>query len=76
MHIGKNCHIKERCKIRDCVKILDGSVLEADTSVPPFSVYGGVPAVYLGSLTESFYITMKNLTLNYYTKFVPVKNKK
>ena len=76
VHIGKNCIIKDRCNIKDNVKILDNSVLETDTNIPPFSVFGGKPAVYLGSLTESFSITMKNLTLNYYTKFCPVKSKK
>ncbi len=54
VHIGKNCIIGHRCYLKDNCKILDGSVLPADTIVPPFTVFGGKPAVYLGDLPESF----------------------
>ena len=54
VHIGKNCVIGHRCIIKDNCKILDNSILTTDTVVPPFTVFGGRPAVYLGELPESF----------------------
>lgn len=76
VHIGKQCVIGERCILKDNCKILDGSVLEPDTVVPSFTVFGGKPAVFQGLLTESFQEMMKTLTLNYYTKFVGIKSNK
>jgi dynactin-5 len=53
VHIGKNCIIGHRSKIHDNSKILDSSILAPDTVVPPYSVFGGQPAVFLGELPES-----------------------
>ena len=53
VHIGKNCVIGHRVVIKDNTKILDNSVLAADTVVPPFTCYGGSPATFLGELPET-----------------------
>ena len=53
VHIGKNCVIGHRVVIKDNTKILDNSVLAADTVVPPFTCFGGSPATFLGELPET-----------------------
>lgn len=58
VHIGKGSIISRRCIIKDCVKILAGSVVPPDTVIPPFTVYGGNPASYLHDLHDSFQDTM------------------
>ena len=54
VHIGKNSVIGDRCDLKDNCKILEGSVLEPDTVVPSFCVFGGKPATFQGLLTESY----------------------
>ena len=69
VHIGKNCIIGHRSILKDNCKILDNSILAADTVVPPFSVYGGRPATYIGELPETIGLIHKELSLNYYKNF-------
>ena len=72
VHIGKNCIIGHRVVIKDNTKILDDSVLAADTIVPPFTVFGGKPALYLGELTESMAQINADLCKTYYRNFIGV----
>ena len=51
--IGSNCVISRRCVLKDCCRVLDNSVVPPGTTLAPFSVYGGVPAVFLGDLSEA-----------------------
>lgn len=69
VHIGKNCIIGHRVVIKDNCKILDNSILAADTVVPPFTVYGGKPATYIGELPETIGMIHKELTVNYFKNF-------
>lgn len=43
----------ERCMLRDCCVLLDGTELSPDTVVPPFTVFGGVPGRIVGELGET-----------------------
>lgn len=43
----------ERCMLRDCCVVLDGTELSPDTIVPPFTVFGGVPGRMVGELCET-----------------------
>ena len=70
VHIGANCIIGHRSKIHDNCKILDGSILAPDTVVPPYCVFGGQPAIYLGELPESMQIVNENLAKSFYNNFV------
>ena len=71
-NIGKNCIIGHRVVIKDNTKILDDSVLAADTIVPPFTIYGGKPALYLGELTESMAQVNATLAKDYYKNFIGI----
>lgn len=55
--------------------VLDDSVLAPDTVVPPFAVFGGKPATYIGELPESTPVVHKEKTVWYYKKFLGVTNK-
>jgi dynactin-5 len=33
----------KRCILKDCCCILDGTILAPDTTVPPFTIFGGSP---------------------------------
>ncbi len=69
VHIGKNCIIGHRCILKDNCKILDNSIVPTDTTVPPFTVYGGKPAVYISELPESFDKFQQEMTSTYYKNF-------
>ncbi|KAJ1341551.1 hypothetical protein BSLG_003974 [Batrachochytrium salamandrivorans] len=66
IHIGKDCVIGRFVVIKDCVKILDGSVVPANTIIPPFSVYGGNPAKLVDEWTEAAQEIMQEDTVQYY----------
>ena len=69
VHIGKNCIIGHRCVIKDNCKILDNTILASDTTIPPYTVYGGKPGVFLGELPESFDKYHQEMTISYYKNF-------
>ena len=56
----------KRCVIKDCCKILDGSILPPDTVVPPFTVFGGSPAKYQSELSECYQEVQTQQTVQYY----------
>ena len=76
VHIGKNCVIGHRVVIKDNTKILDNSVLAADTVVPPFTCYGGSPATFLGELPETMMQVNIDLAKTYYKNFIGVDPEK
>ncbi|KAI8591763.1 putative dynactin Arp1 p25 subunit RO12 [Geranomyces variabilis] len=53
VHIGKNCIIGRFAIIKDCCRILDGTVIPPNAVIPSFSVYGGNPARLVDELPES-----------------------
>jgi len=66
VHIGKNCVISRRCILKDCCYILEGSVLAPDTVVPPFTVFGGIPATFQYELPESFQEVQRQRSVGFY----------
>jgi dynactin-5 len=69
VHIGKDCVIGHRSVLKDNCKILDGSVVPADTVIPPFTVWGGRPAVMVGELPETSMIIHKELAVQFFRNF-------
>ena len=41
-----------------------------DTVIPPFTVYGGKPAQFLGELTEAISTINEDLAKTYYKNFI------
>lgn len=66
VQIGKNCVIGHRAVIHDNTKILDNSVIGAEEVVPPFTVYGGRPAMFVAELSEGVEHIHKEFAINYY----------
>lgn len=57
--------------LKDCCRIEDGAVLAPDTVVPPFAVFGGVPARQVGELSECASALHRDLAVDIYRRFVP-----
>lgn len=76
VHIGRDCVIDKRCIIKDCVRILDGTVLAPGTVVPPYCVYGGVPGRFVSRLPDSYPLAVEALTSSFYEHFKPAKRDK
>eukprot|EP00051_Salpingoeca_urceolata_P011468 m.142212 g.142212 ORF g.142212 m.142212 type:complete len:188 (+) comp17134_c1_seq1:230-793(+) len=70
VHIGKNCIIGRRCVIKDCVKIADGTVLPADSVIPPFCSVAGSPGKIVDELPECTRDIHRDLARNFYQHFV------
>ena len=67
--IGKDCVLGHRSVLKDNCRVLDGSVVPPDTTVPPFTVYGGRPAVMVGELPETVMIIHKELAVQFFRNF-------
>jgi dynactin-5 len=52
VHIGADCVIGKFAIIKDCVRVLDGTVVPPGMVVPSFSVVAGRPARVVGELPE------------------------
>ncbi|KAF4119994.1 dynactin 5 [Geosmithia morbida] len=52
VHIGRGCTVGQFAIIKDCVRILDGTVIPPNMVIPSFSIVGGQPARLLGELPE------------------------
>ncbi|KAI8802633.1 dynactin, subunit p25 [Cladochytrium replicatum] len=64
--IGKNCVIGRFAVIKDCVRILDGTVIPPNAVVPSFSVYGGNPGRLVDQLPECAQEMFDAYTKDYY----------
>ncbi|KAK9320808.1 trimeric LpxA-like protein [Lipomyces orientalis] len=51
--IGSNCVVGKFAILKDCVVVLDGTVIPPTTCIPPFSVVAGNPASVVDELPES-----------------------
>ncbi|KAI8815830.1 trimeric LpxA-like protein [Fimicolochytrium jonesii] len=72
VEIGKNCVIGRFAIIKDCSRILDGSVVAPNTVIPSFSVYAGNPAQLVDELPESTQELLESSTKEfYYERFLP-----
>ena len=54
VEIGANCLVGRFAIIKDCARILDGSVVAPNTVIPSFSIFAGSPATMVGELPETF----------------------
>jgi len=52
VHIGQGCIIGKFAIIKDCVRILDGTVVPANMVIPSFSVVGGRPGRVIAEIPE------------------------
>ena len=44
LSLTRHCNLQgERCVIKDCCQVLDGTILAPGTVIPPFTVFGGQP---------------------------------
>jgi dynactin-5 len=57
--------------LKDCCWVEEGSVLAPGTVVPPFTIFGGTPAVQKGQLPECFQEMQKEASLTNYSTFLP-----
>ncbi|KAJ3424977.1 dynactin subunit 5 [Anaeramoeba flamelloides] len=73
VEIGKNCIIERGCILKDCCKILDGTILPAETVVAPYQIYGGKPGKLIGSLPESRLEYFQDYCIELYNSFIPKK---
>lgn len=76
VRIGKNCVIGKNVIIKDCCEILDNSVIAANTVVPPFSVFGGVPGVWVDELPECAKEYFESRAKSYYDDYVASQEKR
>ncbi|KAK9359136.1 trimeric LpxA-like protein [Lipomyces starkeyi] len=53
VNIGSNCVVGKFAIIKDCVLVLDGTVIPSTACIPPFSVVAGNPAIVVDELPES-----------------------
>ncbi|KAK9388744.1 trimeric LpxA-like protein [Lipomyces mesembrius] len=51
--IGSNCVVGKFAIIKDCVLVLDGTVIPSTACIPPFAVVAGNPAIVVDELAES-----------------------
>ncbi|EPQ29998.1 uncharacterized protein PFL1_02671 [Pseudozyma flocculosa PF-1] len=71
VEVGANCVIGRFVMIKDCVRILDNSVVAPNTVIPPYSIYGGSPAKLVGELPEMFLESCEAKRKDYYQRFKP-----
>ena len=60
-----------RCILRDCCCLQDGTVLAADTVVPPFAMFGGSPGVLICELPECTPELFQEKATNAFERFKP-----
>ncbi|KAK9374541.1 trimeric LpxA-like protein [Lipomyces chichibuensis] len=53
VNIGSNCVVGKFAIIKDCVLVLDGTVIPSTACIPPFAVVAGNPAIVVDELPES-----------------------
>lgn len=52
VHIGQGCVIGKFAIIKDCVRILDGTVVPPNMVIPSFSIVAGRPGRIIGEVPE------------------------
>lgn len=75
VEIGANCLVGRFTIIKDCARILDGSVVAPHTVIPPFSIYAGNPARLVGELPETFSESCEAKMKDFYQRFRPANEK-
>ncbi|SAM63678.1 probable dynactin Arp1 p25 subunit RO12 [Ustilago bromivora] len=75
VEIGANCLVGRFVIIKDCARILDGSVVAPNTVVPSFSIFGGSPARLVGELPETFSESCEAKMKDFYQRFRPANER-
>ncbi|PWZ01630.1 putative dynactin Arp1 p25 subunit RO12 [Testicularia cyperi] len=75
VEIGANCIIGRFVIIKDCVRILQGSVVAPNTVIPSYSIFAGSPARCIGELPETFVESCEVKTKDYYHRFRPANER-
>ncbi|KAI6178352.1 Dynactin 5 [Aphelenchoides besseyi] len=71
IYIEKNCLIGHSVVIKDCSYVTEGTVLSADSVVPPFSIVSGNPGRVVGTMPANTAQVMNDLSSELYCKFSP-----
>ncbi|SNX83613.1 probable dynactin Arp1 p25 subunit RO12 [Melanopsichium pennsylvanicum] len=71
VEIGANCLVGRFVIIKDCARILDGSVVAPNTVIPSFSIFAGSPAKQVGELPETFAESCEAKMKDFYQRFRP-----
>ncbi|UZJ51343.1 hypothetical protein CBS101457_000663 [Exobasidium rhododendri] len=69
--IGKGCVLGRFAIIKDCVQILDESVVAPGTVMGSGTIWAGSPAKCVGELSEMFAEQHETRTKDYYARFRP-----
>ncbi|KAI6192061.1 hypothetical protein M3Y97_00295500 [Aphelenchoides bicaudatus] len=64
VYVGQNSILGNNCVLKECVYVMPGSVIPAETVVPPFAVMEGNPAKNVGQLPMLFHEMMKEALLS------------
>ncbi|KIS69724.1 putative dynactin Arp1 p25 subunit RO12 [Mycosarcoma maydis] len=75
VEIGANCLVGRFVIIKDCARILDGSVVAPNTVIPSFSIFGGSPARLVGELPETFSESCEAKMKHFYQRFRPANER-
>ncbi len=75
VEIGANCIVGRFVIIKDCARILDGSVVAPNTVVPSFSIFAGSPATQIGELPETFSESCESKMKDFYQRFRPTSER-
>ncbi|SJX66002.1 probable dynactin Arp1 p25 subunit RO12 [Sporisorium reilianum f. sp. reilianum] len=75
VEIGANCLIGRFVIIKDCARILDGSVVAPNTVIPSFSIFGGSPARLVAELPETFSESCEAKMKDFYQRFRPANER-
>ncbi|ETS60769.1 hypothetical protein PaG_04677 [Moesziomyces aphidis] len=75
VEIGANCIVGRFVIIKDCARILDGSVVAPNTVVPSFSIFAGSPATQIGELPETFSESCEAKMKDFYQRFRPTSER-
>uniref|UniRef100_A0A0K0DKH8 Actin-related protein 3 n=1 Tax=Angiostrongylus cantonensis TaxID=6313 RepID=A0A0K0DKH8_ANGCA len=71
VHIGARSVIGGSAVLKECCRVLPGSVVAADSVFPPYSTIAGNPARIIGQEPECTEDLMTEATKQYYDNFLP-----
>ncbi|KAL7669494.1 hypothetical protein ACOME3_010149 [Neoechinorhynchus agilis] len=72
VRIGHNSVCEKRSILKDCSILLPNSLLTADTCVPPYCIFGGIPAKFIAEAPESTRQIMVDLCSEMFDSFLPL----
>lgn len=69
--IGRNCILGKLSILKDCIRVLDDSVIPAGAVLASGTIWAGSPAQCIGEVPESFVEKHEERTKDYYARFKP-----